>query len=233
MEETSVRTLIVDDDFAVVAMHRRFVDGLEGFETVATATTGEEVVPIVREREIDLVLLDVYLPDTSGLEVLGRLRAAGFHQTGVIMITAASEQEAVKRALGQGVADYLVKPFSKDQLYERLRRFRSSLAAQSPAGQEQESLSQAEVDSLLGRSVETPAPSSLPKGLSGPTFQLVSKTLREAGADMAASEVSASCGISRVSSRRYLEYLVSRGLAELRPRYGSTGRPEHRYRWLR
>lgn len=231
MEGKRVRTLIVDDDFAVVAMHRRFVDQLEGFETAATAATGEEVVPIVAGQEIDLVLLDVYLPDISGLEVLARLRAAGFHATGVIMITAASEQETVKRALGQGIADYLVKPFSKDQLYERLRRFRSSLAAQSTAGEEP--LSQAEVDTLLGRSSEAPAPSSLPKGLSGPTFQLVSKTLRESGEDMAASEVSASCGISRVSSRRYLEYLVSRGLAELRPRYGSTGRPEHRYRWIR
>lgn len=231
MEEASLRTLIVDDDFAVVAMHRRFVDGLEGFETTATAATGEEVVPIVQEQDIDLVLLDVHLPDISGLEVLARLRAAGFHATGVIMITAASEQETVKRALGQGVADYLVKPFSKDQLYDRLRRFRSTLAAQSTAGEE--TLSQAEVDTLLGRAAETPEPSSLPKGLSGPTFQLVSKTLRESGADMAASEVSAICGISRVSSRRYLEYLVSCGLAELRPRYGSTGRPEHRYHWLR
>ena len=83
------------------------------------------------------------------------------------------------------------------------------------------------------RGYRPPPPSpELPKGLSSHTLQLVEKALRDADRELSAGEAARLCGLSRVSTRRYLEHLATRGLAQVRPRYGSAGRPEHGYRWI-
>ncbi|MGW9550547.1 response regulator transcription factor [Citricoccus zhacaiensis] len=263
-----IRTLVVDDDFAVAGMHRRFVEALDDFEVVGVLERGLPVAEFLAQHEVDLVLLDVHLPDRAGVQVLEDLRSAG-HDVAVIMVTAASERDTVRRAVGHGVDGYLVKPFSREEFNERLREFAALLAAHGGSGQGTGSapeLDQTEIDRLVrGASGRAPgdveqlpaaaqpqaaaeprvaAPSSaaapaggipnrLPKGYSAPTLNLVGAALREAGSgvDLSAREVAAVCGISRVSARRYLELLTERGLAELRPRYGATGRPEHRYAW--
>ncbi|MEE1621882.1 response regulator [Zafaria sp. J156] len=240
-----IRTLIVDDDPDVVLMHRLFVEAIDGFEVAGTVDRGAEVLPFLESRAVDLVLLDVHLPDLGGLEVLAGLRAAG-HAPGVIMITAASDRDTVGAAIGRGIDDYLVKPFTMGDFKRRLESFRAvrEAAGRDDAG----ALGQAQIDRMLGAGRGTPAgpqsgavpastvpvagaPSPLPKGYARPTLDLVSGALRGAGADLSAQEVAERCGISRVSARRYLDLMAERGLAELRPRYGSAGRPEHRYRW--
>ncbi|MDI3331900.1 MAG: response regulator [Micrococcus sp.] len=254
-----IRTLIVDDDFAVAGMHRRFVEALEGFEVSGVLERGLPVAGFLAEHEVDLVLLDVHLPDRSGVQVLEDLRSSG-SDVAVIMVTAASERDTVRRAVGQGVDGYLVKPFSREQFNERLQAFAALYA--DPGAQDREALDeeldQAEIDRLvrgaaglpprtdpapLGAAAGAPSsaaspadgllPARLPKGFSVPTLRLVADALREAGAgvDRSAREVAEACGISRVSARRYLDLLTGHGLAELRPRYGATGRPEHRYLW--
>lgn len=258
-----IRTLVVDDDFAVAGMHRRFVEALDGFEVAGVLERGTPVAAFLADHEVDLVLLDVHLPDRSGVQVLEELRAGG-HGVAVIMVTAASERDTVRRAVGHGVDGYLVKPFSREQFNERLRAF-AALASTPGAGRgslDEQALDQAEIDRLVlgatgrtagdGRAPEPAGgahdagppgpgrppqrlpdqlPDRLPKGYSAPTLNLVATALSGAGDDVSAREVSASCGISRVSARRYLELLTELGLAELRPRYGVTGRPEHRYAW--
>ncbi len=107
--------LIVDDDFMVADIHRRFVERIDGFRPVAVARSGAEALTAAAAHRPHLILLDVYLPDMTGLEVLHRLRAAGDH-VGVIMITAARELDTVRGALDGGAADYLIKPFEFDQL---------------------------------------------------------------------------------------------------------------------
>ncbi|MFC0250161.1 response regulator [Citricoccus parietis] len=261
-----IRTLVVDDDFAVAGMHRRFVEALDGFEVVGVLERGLPVAEFLAQHEVDLVLLDVHLPDRGGVQVLEDLRAAG-NDVAVIMVTAASERDTVRRAVGHGVDGYLVKPFSREEFNGRLREFAALLAAHGGSGQGAGSapeLDQTEIDRLVrGASGRAPGnveqlaqsstaswsstaaqsgsgappsgpPDRLPKGYSAPTLNLVAAALREAGAgvDLSAREVAAACGISRVSARRYLELLTDRGRAELRPRYGATGRPEHRYAWI-
>lgn len=102
--------LVVDDDFMVAEIHRRFVDRVDGFRAVGVARTGAEAMASADALRPDLILLDVYLPDMTGLEVLKRLRADG-NLVGVIMITAARELDTVRGALDGGAADYLIKPF--------------------------------------------------------------------------------------------------------------------------
>lgn len=240
-----IRTLVVDDDPDIARLHSRYVAALDGFEVAGVLERGGPVLAFLEAEHVDLVLLDVNLPDMDGLQVLEDLRGSG-HDTGVIMITAASERDTVRFAVGRGIDDYLVKPFTVTDFNRRLEAFRASRSA--AAAQAEPSLAQEDIDSMLqagvperrgdGQAVPAAAAldAALPKGFSRPTVELVGQALRAAAGsggtgDMSAAEISETCGISRVSARRYLEMMAGRGLAELRPKYGAPGRPEHRYRW--
>ncbi len=216
--------LVVDDDFMVAEIHRRFVEQVEGFRAVGVARTGAEALAAARELKPQLILLDVYLPDMTGLEVLHRLRSDG-DRVGVIMITAARELDTVSGALDGGAADYLIKPFEFGQLKAKLAAFAARAdALESAAGGADQSL----IDSLFGGPAATPPGQEiLPKGLGAETGRLVLDAVRHSG-EVSAAECADLVGISRVSARRYLEHYLSTGALELRLQYG-VGRPERRY----
>ncbi|KAA0092354.1 response regulator [Mycolicibacterium sp. P1-18] len=217
--------LVVDDDFMVAEIHRKFVDRVDGFTTVGAARTGAEALELAAALHPDLILLDVYLPDMTGLEVLKRLRSAG-DPVGVIMITAARELDTVSGALDGGAADYLIKPFEFPQLQAKLEAFAARAEALSSAAGADQSL----IDSLFGSQGGAPtvADDALPKGLGKVTGQLVLDAARTAG-EVSSAECAELVGISRVSARRYLEHFLGVGALELRLQYGA-GRPERRYR---
>ncbi|MDA2890443.1 response regulator [Mycolicibacterium sp. BiH015] len=216
--------LVVDDDFMVAEIHRRFVDRVEGFRAVGVARTGEEALSAARDLHPHLILLDVYLPDMTGLDVLQRLRSEA-DRVDVIMITAARELDTVRGALDGGAADYLIKPFEFPQLEAKLLAFASRADALQSAGGADQSL----IDTLFGGPSVTPATAkAMPKGLGAETGELVLAAVRDAG-EVSAAECADLVGISRVSARRYLEHYLGTGALELRLQYG-VGRPERRYR---
>jgi response regulator of citrate/malate metabolism len=218
--------LVVDDDFMVAEIHRRFVEQVDGFRAVGVARTGAEALTAARELKPDLLLLDVHLPDMTGLTVLQRLRTGG-DRVGVIMITAARELDTVSAALDGGAADYLIKPFEFPQLQAKLEAF----AARAQALESASGVDQSLIDSLFGGPSAATAPELLPKGLGVETGRLVLAAVRAAG-EVSAAECAETVGISRVSARRYLEHFLSTGTLELRLQYGA-GRPERRYRVVR
>src|SRR5690349_3196689 len=215
--------LVVDDDFMVAEIHRRFVEQVEGFRAVGVARTGAEALAAARDLRPQLILLDVYLPDMTGLEVLQSLRADG-DRVGVIMITAARELDTVSGALDGGAADYLIKPFEFEQLRAKLEAF----ATRAEALESAEGVDQSLIDSLFGGTGVASPKEVLPKGLGAETGQLVLDAVREAG-EVSAAECAEQVGISRVSARRYLEHYLGTGTLEIRLQYGA-GRPERRYR---
>ncbi len=214
--------LVVDDDFMVADIHRRFVDRIDGFRTVEVAHTGAAALDAANRLRPDLILLDVYLPDMTGLQVLQRLRAQG-DPVGVIMITAARELDTVGGALDGGAADYLIKPFEFEQLRTKLASFATRADALGSA----QGIDQNFVDTLFGRPPTGDEPAPLPKGLGAETGRLVLDAVRGAG-EVSAAECADLVGISRVSARRYLEYFLRTGALGLRLQYGA-GRPERRY----
>ncbi|NRQ33503.1 response regulator [Nonomuraea sp. NN258] len=216
-----IRVLVVDDDFMVARIHSGYVSRVPGFEVVAVAHNGADALAAAAELRPDLVLLDIYLPDMSGLEVLKAL-----HDVDVLMISAARDVSTVKEAMRGGAVNYLIKPFTATALAERLQQYADTRRRFTAIGPEAR---QDDVDRLFGL---PKAPAPVPKGLSPATCALVADALRDAGGDLSAAEAAELTGLSRVSARRYLEYLCEAGRAELRPRYGTAGRPEHRYRWL-
>jgi response regulator of citrate/malate metabolism len=216
-----IGVLVVDDDFMVAGIHARFVERTPGFAVVGTARTGTEALDRCADLAPDLVLLDVHLPDISGLEVLQRLRAGG-STVAVVMVTAERDAEAVRAALHGGAMQYLVKPFEYRDFAARMQRIRESLTTLADG-----STDQATIDRAFGGPPSTPA--SLPKGLSPESAKLVADALAEHG-ELSASDCGEAVGLSRVSARRYLEHFVDQGVALVRLQYGTAGRPERRYR---
>ncbi|MFF8032917.1 MULTISPECIES: response regulator [unclassified Streptomyces] len=222
----TIDVLVVDDDFRVARVHRAYVERLDVFRVVGVAGTGEQAVAAVDELRPDLVLLDLYLPDLFGLDVIPRLRTAG-HDCDVMVISAAREADAVRGAVRHGVVDYLLKPFEFEDLRGRLERYavqRGRLLGTVVRGQ-------ADVDRVLAGAAVPPSP-VLPKGMSAETAGLIERVLREADGTLSATECAGLTGVSRVSARRYLEHFHTLGSVEVSLRYGATGRPERRYLFL-
>jgi response regulator of citrate/malate metabolism len=220
-----IRVAVVDDDFMVGRIHAGYIARVPGFEVVGLAHTGQQALELIKSARPDLVLLDIYMPDMSGIEVLRQLRATG-SPVDVLVITAARDVETVRTMVQGGAVHYLIKPFNFPALRDRLERYAEAFRRIRTV----QHARQEDVDRILSVLHGPAAGQRLPKGLSAATCELVASVLNGAAGDLSASEVAELAGLSRVSARRYLEWLVSTGQAELQLRYGTAGRPEHRYR---
>lgn len=216
-----VSVLIVDDDFRVADIHQGFVEEAGGFAVVGKAQSAAAALELSRSLQPDLVLLDVYLPDGSGTDVLRTLRDE--LAVDCFVLTAARDVATVKRCLDLGALHYLVKPFTKDELIDRLRdyrRWRDDLRTDTE-------LDQPRIDHLFNGRGRPHA--TMPKGLSAETMELIISTLAGVEDPLGAEDVAQLTGISRVSVRRYLRYLADSGQAVLVQDYGTPGRPRHRF----
>ena len=221
-----IRTLVVDDDFMSASIHRSYVDRVPGFAAVGEAYSGLQALECVRKLAPDLVLLDIYLPDISGLEVIRRLRIDGHAGVDVIAVTAAKDVQTLRAAIHGGVLHYIVKPFVFDTFRDRLERYAAVRRRLARIGE----ASQGEIDQLFSL-LRAQGRAALPKGISAPTLTIVIDAVRASEEELTAVEVAERAGISRGTARRYLEYLATTGAVELSLRYGAAGRPEHLYRW--
>ncbi|SCK54983.1 response regulator [Streptomyces sp. WMMB 322] len=223
-----VQVLVVEDDPVTADAHALYVSRVPGFAVAGVAHSRAEALRVLERTPVDLILLDLYLPDGHGLALLRSLRAAG-RTTDVFAVTSARDLTVIREGVSLGVVQHVLKPFTFPTLRERLRRyaeFRSTAAADGEAG------SQAEVDRALSGLRATPGSTALPKGLSEATLEAVTRELREAGdAGLTASAAAEALGVNRITARRYLEHLVEDGRAGRRPQYGQVGRPELCYSW--
>ena len=218
-----IETLIVEDDYHVATIHGAYVRKVRGFGVVGQASTAASARSEIARLEPDLVLLDLYLPDGHGLdlvrEVLERKRA----RPDFLVITAARDMASVRAAMQLGTVHYLVKPFAFAQLEERLIAYRD---LRTRLGRIDEA-EQHDVDALYGL-LRGPAP--LPKGQSAPTMTRIREILSSSPDDLSATEIADRMGVSRSTAQRYLSQLARQGKVQLQLHYGSAGRPEHRYR---
>ena len=244
----ALRVLVVEDDPVLAAAHVELVGRVDGFVVDGAAHSGTEALRFLAARRVDLVLLDVYLPDMTGLDVVKVLRGRGL-AVDVIAVTSARDLDVVRAAVSQGVVQYLLKPFTFATLRDKLAQYADYHRRVTSAAADAV-LAQQDVDRVLA-ALRAPGGgrAPLPKGLSDDTMAAVVGALRAAAeragergdaasreaaagrGELSASQVADDLGISRVTARRYLEHLAEQRLAVRSPRYGGAGRPEFLYGW--
>ncbi|WP_030618665.1 DUF7342 family protein [Streptomyces sclerotialus] len=223
-----IDVLVVDDDARVAGINAAYVAKIAGFRVVAQAHSAAEALAVLESTPVDLVLLDHYLPDETGLHLVARLRQHGLH-TDVIMVTAARDVATVRAAMRHGALQYLVKPFTFAGLRSKLEGYAALRRTFEDGGQAEQS----EVDRIFGAlGAANAGPAELPKGHSTATADRVRSVLRSADSSLSAQEVARQAGLSRQTAQRYLKLLERAGRVRLTLRYGETGRPEHRYDWV-
>ena len=221
-----IRVLVVEDEPVAAEAHRAYVDRTAGFTSVAVAGTGALALDALARTAVDLVLLDMNLPDGHGIDLCRRIRGARA-QVDVLAVTSARELATVRAAAAHGVVGYLLKPFTYPALRDRLAAYAEYHARLHAGG---DAAGQDDVDRVLG-GVRPSRPAPLPKGMGRETLDAVVAAVRAAHEGLSAAQTAELIGASRITARRYLEYLADTGLVDRAPRYGGAGRPELEYRW--
>lgn len=212
---------IVEDDPMVLEVNKGFLQKMSGFKLIGESMEGKPAIEQIRELQPDLILLDMYLPDMTGMELLKLIRTEDV-QSDVIMITAARDALTIREALRFGAVDYLVKPFRFERFKEALLKFSKNHMKFYTV----DVMKQEEIDIWIGSTGET---SELPKGLNKFTMDQVYAGLKSEGKALTAEQLAQKVGMARVTVRKYLDFLSNEGKVHIELQYGNVGRPTRYY----
>ena len=222
-----IKTVIVEDDLMVASINSQFAKRNPNIQIVATFHNGKDALDYLKKSDADLVLLDLYMPDCTGLELLSELRNSG-REIDVIMITAANDAEHINEALQLGIVDYLIKPFQ----YERFAQALDKYLVRKKAMESGVSFTQEEIDRLVNAT--SPAASTkkaeLQKGVQKKTLDKIRVCLSaHPGNYLPCEQIASETGLSRVTIRRYMNFLIEENEVTSMIDYSTGGRPSILY----
>lgn len=224
-----IKVLIVEDDPMVVKFNTYYLEQVGGFQLKAIAISADDAFKVLEKEAIDLILLDIYMPGINGLELLSQLRKME-KNIDVIIVSAAKDSISIKKALQYGAVDYLIKPFEFERFNSALTSFKNRAKFMNG----QENISQEDLDKHLHHIGEKSSLEAFPKGLDRNTLKLVwNKVLQIENASFSTDELAFLLGISRVSIRKYLNFLDEIKVLKKDIMYGSLGRPIYKYKCLK
>lgn len=210
------RVAIVEDDYMISMLNRSFAEKDKRFQVVKEFPSGKKALAWILAHPVDLVILDVYMPIMNGAELLRELRVRG-SKVDVIVVTAAHETKMLNELLKMGIVDYLVKPFTAQRFQQALDGF----CQQRAALEGKEHMNQSDIDKLL---YIGPAKQSIPKGLQEKTLEKIRAELFQKE-EQTCEAIAVKTGLSVVTARRYLNFMLESGEAESRINYDTGGRP--------
>lgn len=214
------KVLIVEDDPMVAMINEQFVSRHKDFVVAHKCNDGKSALEYLDENEVDLIILDVYMPYLDGFETLRQIRKKQI-SVDVIMVTAANEREQLKEGLHLGVVDYLVKPFT----FERFKVALDKFIAQVEALKDLDKVNQKNIDFLIDKSRKR-ANELYPKGIQEKTLQTIIEHLKEnKNKWLTGDEIAEKVGLTGVTVRRYLTHLSETGMVIADMNYGTGGRP--------
>lgn len=219
-----IKAAIAEDDFRVASIHEQFLEKIEGVTVAGKALNAREAIDLLETKEVDVLLLDNYLPDKNGVSILPALRKR-FENLDIILITASTERKVVEPSIRNGVVDYIVKPAT----FERFREAMEKVVRRRRLMESNEEFNQAIIDKVITGVQAEPVSDLLPKGIDPLTLGKVEETLSMLSSGINAELLGEQLGASRTTARRYLEYLISIGKARAELEYGIVGRPERKY----
>ena len=226
-----LKIVIVEDDRMVAALNSQFAEKTPGVKVVATFHNGRDALAFLEQREVDLVLLDLFMPGMSGLELLEELRRRG-KTMDAIMITAMNDVTSLQKALHLGAVDYLVKPF----LYERFEQALNKVLIRRKAMEKGVNFTQEDIDSIVSVARVNPSSRSmeLDKGMQRQTLERIRDSMNaHPGAYLTAEQVAGETGLSKITVRRYLNYMIETDEVVSRVDYSTGGRPRTEYQMMK
>ena len=221
-----IHVLIVEDDYRIGDIHAQFLNKLDGFHVAGKALNGKEALQIIKQnKEIDLILLDIYMPDILGTEIMSEIRKANL-KIDIIIISAAIEKEIIEEVIRFGAFDYIIKPVKMKRFLETLNRYKQVKSELKG----NKTINQKFLDHYFGYDKrESIIDNATPKGIDPITLKKIKDTINKHPLGLTAEEMGNEIGTSRTTARRYLEYLISKGKLTAELEYGAVGRPERKY----
>lgn len=227
-----IKVLIVEDDPMVVDINSRFLEKVDGFSLMASAISIDEAKKLIENDKPDLIILDMFFPKDKGMNLIKWVRANEY-SCDVIFITAESSNEVVEEAFRFGAIDYLVKPF----VFERFKKALTMYKSRKETFIKLENIDQSEIDKLTISNERFADESSelgdfeSMKGFSQHTYERVTSVIKELGTEsFTSNEIAELIGVSRITARRYLDYLERKSVLEIEHQYGKIGRPQNKYK---
>jgi response regulator of citrate/malate metabolism len=215
-----IRVMIVEDDFMVARINRDLTHQISGFKVVKVVGTAQEALDAMKLEPVELIVLDVYLPDRTGVELLKSIRGESL-PVDVVMITAAHDAPTVEESMRYGIFDYIIKPFSFDRYKACLVNYRK----QRDAISRQKTFSQERVNEFTGFRDTSPSRGGFPKGIQEQTLRRVEEAIGTFGPCFSIDDLLGVLPLSRATNRRYLEFLTDAGVLEKSLAYRKVGRP--------
>ncbi|MGZ6539696.1 MAG: response regulator [Bacteroidia bacterium] len=225
-----IQVIIVEDDPVAAQVYKQFTEKIEGFDVSAIANSGNEALAYLKTFKPQLILLDIYLPDMNGIDLLREIRM-NYRGIDVIPISAANDAETVTEAIRGGVFSYLIKPIDVKKFTDELTRYRLTIKQL----QRKKTMDQKEIDTFFSLTDHSRhkhlEEKQLPKGIDKFTLMRVRDKLHFEKGSVSAEELAILLGMTDSTARKYLEYLSSIDEMEVDIQYGMVGRPERKYRW--
>ncbi len=224
-----INVLIVEDDPMVAEIHQNFINSVENFRVAGIVNNGLKALEFLERRSVRLVILDIFLPGLDGIATLEKIRERG-EDIDVIVVSASRDVSTVAKAIQAGAFDYIVKPFLFERIRSSLISFRQMMEHLKGTNQE---IDQQAIDTLFQVRNRKNFDTKLPKGLNPHVFERLETILSEKNASISSAEAAEALDISRITARRYLEYMVSTGQAVMEQEYHEVGRPVNKYTLLK
>ena len=219
-----ISVIVVDDDMMVADLNKSYVENIQGFEVRKVLNNGEDALRYLMNNEIDLMLLDVYMPGLGGIELLEEMKKNSI-MTDVILVTAERDASNIDKILKLGVVDYLIKPFR----YVRIKKSLEGYRLRYNLIHDKTTLKQGDIDKITTNNLST---SGLQKGISEKTLERIYKFMKENNGEIYTSElVAEKISMSRVTTKKYLDYLASIGKVATKLEYKTVGRPLTLYKY--
>lgn len=225
------KVLIVEDDPMVAMINEQYVCKNPQFVVAASCRNGQEALDFLEGNNVDLIVLDVFMPYMDGIETLKKIREKKIAAE-VIMVTAANDSATIEETMHLGVIDYLIKPFAFERFQVALEKF----VAHRTILSKNNTLDQSSIDNMISSAGESSAPKpteldqqELPKGIQKKTLLLIEEYLEENQGWHTVVMIAEKLGISIVTARHYMNYLEEQGLIVAEINYGTGGRPSVLY----